>query len=182
VDPDVNVVDDYVSSYALGDYGWLSRLADLSMAMGVVTIALGLRARLPAGRRVATTWALMLAAGVGFVGSAIFDTDPIGTVEASARGALHDLSGYVSLLGLLVAAWLLVGVLKRATSDRWRPQRRFAILISVTMVVLMTAEPIVGLSQRMFILVVATWLLYLAVRLRSATLVNVEGAGPTSVA
>ncbi len=52
LDPELNVVDNVMSEYALGDHGWLSRASDFSNAVGVVAIALGLRATLSPGKRV----------------------------------------------------------------------------------------------------------------------------------
>lgn len=170
LDSDLSVVEDYVSAYALGDYGWLSRAANVAMGLGVIAVALGLRATLTEGKRVAASWILILAAGVGFIVSGAFDTDPINTVESTTSGALHDLGGSISMLSIMVATWLLRGVFKRDVnySAMYRTQTWFAIVMSIALVALLAFEPILGLTQRVFVTVVVAWLITLAINIRSA--------------
>jgi hypothetical protein len=169
LDSDQSVVEEYLSVYALGDYGWLSRAANLAMGLGLIAVALGLRATLTEGKRVAASWILILAAGVGFIISGIFNTDPTNTVESTTGGALHDLGGYISMLSIMIATWLLRGVFKRDVnySDLYRTQTCFALLMTSALVTLMTFESILGLTQRVFVAVVVTWLVILAINIRS---------------
>lgn len=170
LDSDLSVVDEYLSVYALGDYGWLSRAADLAMGIGVVATALGLRAILKEGKRVTASWVLILMAGLGFIISGIFNTDPTNTVETTIIGAIHDLGGYISMLSLMIATWLLRGVFKRDDHYRHmaRTQTWFAILMTGALVAFMASEPILGLTQRVFVVVVASWLITLAITVRNA--------------
>lgn len=169
LDSDLSVVEEYLSVYALGDYGWLSRAANLAMGLGVIAVALGLRATLREGKRVAASWILILIAGVGFIISGIFDTDPTSTVESTTGGALHDLGGYISMLSIMIATWLLRGAFKRDVnySDMYRTQTWFALLMTSALVALMAFESILGLTQRVFVAVVVAWLIILAINIRS---------------
>lgn len=169
LDSDLSVVDEYLSVYALGDYGWLSQAANVAMGLGVIAIALGLRATLSEGKRVTASWVLILIAGIGFVISGFFNTDPTNTVESTSDGALHDLGGYISMLSLMIATWFLRGVFKRdeSHSDMARRQTWFAILMTGALVALMAFESIPGLTQRVFVAVVVTWLITLANNLRT---------------
>lgn len=171
LDPDLSVVDEQVSLYALGDYGWLSRTGNVAMGIGLTAIALGLRATLKEGKRVTTSWVLILAAGFGFIVSGVFNTNPANTVESTTAGALHDLGGYISMLSLMVATWFLRGVFKRDEhySDMDRSQTWFAILMSGALVAVMAFESILGLTQRILVAVVVSWLITLGYSIRSVS-------------
>ena len=171
LDSDLSVVDRYISEYALGDYGWLSRAADFALGAGMIAIALGLKETLASGKRVAASWVLVLIAGLGFFVAGLFETDPTGTFETTARGAIHDIAGYVTVLSLVIASWILRGVFARdsRSTNLARTQLWFAIVISVTlMAVLVLSEVSVGLPQRTFVAAVMAWLAYLAINLRRA--------------
>lgn len=169
LDSDLNIAEEYLSVYALGDYGWLSRTANVAMGLGVVAVALELRATITEGKRVAASWILIMSAGVGFVISGMFDTDPTNTAESTIGGALHDLGGYISMLSLMIATWLLRGVFKRDVtySDMYRTQTWFALLMTIGLIGLMAFESIPGLTQRVFVAVVVAWLITLASNVRS---------------
>ncbi len=169
LDPELSVVDNVMSEYALGDYGWLSRLSDVLNAVGVIAIALGLRATLSPGKRVTASWVLMLIAGLGFIVSAVFVTDETDTEETTISGGIHILSFLVTIISLLVAVWMLRGVFAR--DDGWRQFRRaqlwFAVAVSVVFVGnIALAEAAPGLAQRVLAVVLAIWWLSLAVNIR----------------
>lgn len=168
LEPDLSVVDEYLSVYALGDYGWLSRAADLAMGFGIIAIALGLRETLAEGKRATATWVLILIAGLGFIVSGIFDTDPTNTAEATTSGAIHDLGGYISMFSLMIATWLLRGVFKRDSRHHplARTQHWFAILMTAALLAFVASEPILGLTQRALVITVAAWLIVLAAYIR----------------
>jgi len=180
LDPDLSVVDAVLSDYALGDYGWLSRAADFAAAVGLIAIALGLRSTLAPGKRVSASWVLILLAGFGFIVSGLFDTDGTEATEFTTTGTLHIVGSMVSILGLIVTAWLLRGVFSRDDGYRHlsRTQLWFAILISVAAVALIllsgTAD---GLAQRALVIVMVTWWLVLAVNVRQSTMVR-QGSEP----
>jgi hypothetical protein len=171
LDPELSVVNEYMSVYALGDYGWLERLGSAALGLGTIAIALGLRDTLAAGQRVAASWILIAVAGLGFLASALFVTDPTGTTAYTISGAIHDLSGLVGLPSLLIASWMLRGVFAR--DDQYRhlagTELWFAVLLTVATVILFatpaTGLP-VGLTQRAFFVVVVTWLFVLAANIR----------------
>jgi hypothetical membrane protein len=163
--PELSVVDTVMSEYALGDYGWLSRAGDIANAVGVIAIALGLRATLSPGKRVTASWVLMLVSGVGFFASGVFATDEMEATEVTVSGGIHILSFLVTVISLLIAAWMLRGVFER--DDGWRhfqqAQHWFAVAISITFVgniALGGTAP--GLAQRVLAVVLASWWLALA--------------------
>lgn len=167
LDTSLSVTGAYVSDYALGDYGWLSRASDFSAAVGLMAIALGLRATLVSGKRVTPSWVLIFLGGLGFVVSGLFATDGVDATEMTVSGVLHAVGGMVSILGLVVTAWMLRGVFSRDAAFGYlgRAQSWFAVALTVTAVASIGVPP-VGVSQRVFIAAMVTWWLALGVSLR----------------
>lgn len=169
LDPDLSVIDEPISVYSLGEYGWLSQVGTIAMGLGLIGIALGLRETLVSGKRVTASWVLVLIAGLGFIISGLFVTDPTGAIESTTSGTLHDLGGYLSMLSVLITVWMLRGVFSRdAVYQHFaRTQMWFAVLVTASMVALLTlGEGQLGLMQRPFVFAVVVWLLVLAVRIR----------------
>jgi len=170
LDPDLSVVDNYISEYALGQYGWLMQSAFFGTGVGAIAVALGLRQTLAPGKRVTTSVVLLLIAGIGFLVVAIFKTDPTGATETTTEGNWHLVGSVMVFFSLLAAAWVLRGVFKR---DRtWEPfakaQMWFAIVYTVSMFVTF-GTPVggpVGVTQRLFVALPLGWLLTLAWNIR----------------
>lgn len=170
LDPDLSIVETTISEYALGDYDWLSQGGTIAMGVGVAAVALGLRATLSPGKRVTAAWVLLLICGLGFIISGIFITDPAGTTEATTSGTLHELAGTVSMLTVLVSVWILRGVFTRDAAYRSFAvvQMWFAIAVTGAMALLLAlGEDRLGLSQRILVVAVASWLLVLALRIQT---------------
>ncbi|WP_314503639.1 DUF998 domain-containing protein [uncultured Microbacterium sp.] len=94
-----------ISEYSLGRYGWVMRVAFVTMAIGLVATCVALW---PFGG----VWTIGLAVvGLGGLGAAFIDADPIMTTRAQATpvGKAHTLLGAVLLAGFPLAA-LLAGV------------------------------------------------------------------------
>jgi hypothetical protein len=169
LDTDVSVVNEPISIYSLGEYGWLSQAGTIAMGVGLIGIALGLRGTLMPGKRVTASWALMLIGGLGFIISGLFVPDPTGTTEATTSGTLHDVGGYVSMLSVLASVWMLRGVFSRDAPYRSfaNIQMWFAVLVTASMVAFLAlGEQQLGLMQRVFVVIVVVWLLVLGVRTR----------------
>jgi hypothetical membrane protein len=170
IEPDFSVVDDFISDYALGDYGWLMQSAFFGAGVGTIAIALGLHKTMAPGKRVTASVVLFAVAGVGFF-VAIFKTDPKGATELTTAGTLHVVGSVVIFFSLLVAAWIVRGAFKR--DQIWEPfaktQLWFAIAYTVTMFVTFGTpeDGPVGLTQRIFVPVMMAWLFTLAWNIRS---------------
>ena len=169
IEPDFSVVDNFISDYALGDYGWLMQLAFFGAGIGTIAIALGLRKTLAPGKRVTAAVVSFAVAGIGFF-VAIFKTDPREFTDLTTAGMLHALGSIVIFFALIVAAWMVRGVFKR--DPTWEPfaktQMWFAIAYTVTMIVTFATpeDGPVGLTQRIFVPVMMAWLFTLAWNIR----------------
>jgi hypothetical membrane protein len=170
IEPEFSVVDEYMSDYALGNYGWLMRSAFFAVGLGIVAIGLGLRKTLGPGKRVAASVVMFVSAGIGFLVVGMFNTDPTGVTDLTTVGTLHVLGSVVIFFSLLIAAWMVRGVFKR--DPTWEPfaktQMWFAIAYTVTMFVMFGTpeDGPVGLTQRIFIPVMMGWLFTLAWNIR----------------
>jgi hypothetical protein len=167
--PEVSVVHEGISAYALADFGWLEQAAEFALGVGTVALALGLRETLAPGKRVTASWVLLVISGLAGIATAPFVTDPPGAAESTPSGAIHDIGGFVSLLFLLISAWMLRGVFAR--DDRFRRLARAELLLASLMTVSVVALLVLwqgpgGLIQRFFVLVAMSWLFALAAHLR----------------
>ena len=181
VQPDLDPVDRFGSDYANGDLGWLMQVGIVAAAAGSLALAVGLRRSLVPGKRTRLGVALVVVVALGFAGSGVFRTDPPrpdGTTGYTAEGSVHDLSGMVLFLALVVGTFVLGGVFGR--DPRWGPWRRRAriagALILAGLVVTATAaerhppgtdgDGYAGLAQRVFFAVALAWIALLALQVR----------------
>ena len=168
--PDLSVMDDQMSYYALEEFGWLMRSAFAAVGIGTIAIGWGLNRTLEPGKRVKASVVMVLIAGVAFVLAGVFNSDPIGETEMSTVGTVHGVASLVVFVFLLIAAWMLRGVFSRDESWRGfaRTQLWLAVALTVTFfVVFATPEDgSGGLTQRVFVAVMMTWLALLGWRIR----------------
>lgn len=165
IDSEYSRVDDFISGYANGEYGWLMQSAFFAAGIGAIANAVGLRKSLEPGKRVTTSIVLLLVAGVGYL-LAIAKTDPRDATEFTTAGALHVIGSLMIFFSLLIAVWLLRGVFKRdpSWSHLAKTQMWFAIAYTVTMVVSFGTpmDGPVGLTQRIFVPVMMVWWIFIA--------------------
>lgn len=174
IEPDLNPIRRFVSDYANGRAGWLQGVAFIVFGAGILAIAIGLYRALNPGRRATVAAVLIGITGVGILASGIFPTDvPLedGTQNYSFSGQMHDVAGIVGFLSLIVGTFLLRGIFAR--DPQWqslaRPARWFAWAILIGLLVFAIVGEIadlVGILQRIWLVIVITWLLLLAFHLR----------------
>ena len=165
IDSEYSRIDDFISDYANGEYGWLMQSAFLGAGIGAIAIAVGLRKSLESGKRVNTSIMFLLIAGVGYL-LAIAKTDPRDATEPTTAGILHVVGSLMIFFSLLIAVWLLRGVFKR--DPTWnqvaKPQMWFAIAYTLTMIISFGTpmDGPVGLTQRIFVPVMMAWWIFIA--------------------
>jgi hypothetical protein len=108
IKPELDPSWQFISEYAIGDYGWMMVLAFLSLALSYVSLIVAIHSQLRTivGR---IGLALLLVSALGLIIAAIFTTDPI-TVSKDAvttEGRVHNLGGTLSIAMPFAAA--LVG-------------------------------------------------------------------------
>ena len=113
-----------ISEYALGQYGWMMRLAFFCWGVSVLSLRVVLRPSLQTrGGRLGRGWMLFI--GVALFGAGIFLTSPI--LEnldhsPSTENTLHSLCGAIVIITFPIAATLVAVSLSKNTA--WRLSRR----------------------------------------------------------
>ncbi|MDH3226296.1 MAG: DUF998 domain-containing protein [Thermoleophilia bacterium] len=173
LDTDLDPVEDFISEYAVGDYGWLMKSAFFAVSCGTLAIAGGLRRSLRPSRRATAAVVLMSLAGVGFFVAGIFDTDTpnaSGDIDNAAAGVAHDFGSSVVFLSVIIAAFVLWGVF--ASDPPWHGLSRTALWFAIAMTmsrVVTLAIPEggpVGLPQRVLAATMMIWLAILGWEMR----------------
>lgn len=176
VRPDLDPLEATLSMYMIGPHGWLLTLGFVGLALGVVSLTLGIR-------RTLYTWApnetgilllLLLALGVFIV--AVFPTDLPGA-KHTAAGRLHNLGAYVVFFSFPFVALSLSRVFGK--DRRWRPVYRsswtlFLIYTALLIITLLIFEGFhatgyFGAFQRCLILLILLWFFIVIGRLLKMT-------------
>jgi hypothetical membrane protein len=178
IQSDLNPIQNFGSDYAFGRGGWLMRLGFVAAGIGTLLITIGLRRSVAAVKRRGLGVVLLGLAGIGFIGSGLFNADPPladGTTGYTTEGSLHDVAGFLLFLTIIAAGSVLARVFAR--DPQWHAAmsttRAFAWLAVVGLVATITASEIsdpgtgiTGLVQRIFVATIVGWLLFLGWRLR----------------
>ncbi|HSJ29245.1 MAG TPA: DUF998 domain-containing protein [Acidimicrobiia bacterium] len=176
--PEKNPLDTLASQYANGRLGWLMVLGFLAAGIGTLAVAEGLRRTLAPDRWKTASVALMVAAGVGLVGTGAFVEDvPLadGTVSYTFSGQAHGFFSVVMFVSLIAVAFVLSGVFGR--DPRWADFALTTRLFAWTILALYVISTgtwllfppgtggVAGLTQRLFGASFLVWLFRVARRL-----------------
>lgn len=170
--PDYTMVDHMISDYAVGRFGWIMTTAFVSLAIGCLTLAIGLFRAGP------TSWlgrigaALLVVAFAGLIVTALFPTD-LETAPSTPTGDIHTISFLVNIVSILLSTICLS--LSYAAEPRWRPHR-VAVFVSAGLLIaafigqyltLHRGAPY-GITNRLFVATLITWLILNSLWLKSA--------------
>jgi hypothetical protein len=111
-----------ISEHELGDYGWITVLAFLSLTLSCVALFVAIRSEIrTTGGKIGLV--LLLVSALGMTIAAIFTTDPITASqdELTTHGNLHALGAALGT-GFPIAATLIGWSLAR--NQAWSPARR----------------------------------------------------------
>ncbi len=136
LEPEFDPTWRFISEYALGNFGWMMRLAFLALATSLASagVAIFSQIRTVVGY---VGLAILGVAAIGLLISAIFTTDPATTSREAATfsGKMHVFGA--SLDYTPVAALLLSFSLAR--NKAWRPIRKWLFITVGMMLVVLTA-------------------------------------------
>lgn len=132
-----------VSEYAIGEHGWLMKLAFLSMAISCTGLVVALWTHLAttAGR---VGLAMLIATAAGSILAAVFTTDPLNTPAAQRTlgGRLHE---FAAMLDLIPYAAVLIGWGLARRNPAWIGLRRMLVGAAV-MVLGATASFVIAIA------------------------------------
>src|SRR5207302_2699119 len=165
VKPGFNQLTQDGSSESIGRYGWVQIANFIVLGIALVVFAFGLWRGFGDRRSGRIGSLLMAIAGVGLVGAGVFVADG-GRRAVSFHGNMHMTFGLVLFLSLLIAGFVY--------ARRFWDDRRFAIYSIATALVipasfLVTFVVPPGLSQRVMLIIVWSWITVLGLRLRRAS-------------
>jgi len=168
---EISFLYDAMSYYVYGTGGWLLPASLISLGFGSLTFSLGL-ARKIRGLRAVTGISCMALWGVCLLVSAVFPTDPIGSWDQppTTNGMIHFISANLAFVSVTIAALILTRELGK--DSRWIPVKNglvwMSVLSTVTFLLLMIsiasifvsngAPLFFGLTERLFFLMVASWI------------------------
>ena len=173
IQPGLSPVDHLISEYAYGRLGWLLTSGYVLAGSGTLLLASQLPARSGTGRRSLASGGCLALVGVGLIATGLTRIDVArvdGAVISTVSGQIHELAGYVAVLGLIAAAFVLSATIRRErqrSSGRWSAFRLYRWALPASVAALVIARPLggSGLGQRAFLALALSWLIYVGIEL-----------------
>lgn len=158
---------DFISELAIGRYGFVQTLAFVAFGTGALALAAGLR------RSTKGSWGSLAGSilvglfGLGVLLDAAFPIDPGGQMTTAA-GTVHLMAALVAFVCMVLAMFVFSRTFKQ--SARWRSLRSVSLVLALMALAaffLPSNGEWAGLFQRIFVGVVISWMVIVAIRLRS---------------
>lgn len=177
IQPELNPLHRYGSEYAGGRMGWLMKLNFFVWGAGLFAFALAMAKGLDQEAKSRVAIVLFVLAGIGIFLSGIFDTDlqvqnqdpPPPWIEPppSNEHILHAAAGLLAFFALMPGAGLVSRRLRLSgrLSGSYRWLRALSWLMPtgfIAMAIVFHPLGLAGLGQRIFLVVVFTWLILAA--------------------
>ena len=157
--PDVDVVADATSTYAVGSFGFLAIAAVFAVAVGALVLAFALR------KAVATASTLgvgmLTLFGVCKLIQAFFPIDVEPDLVTTTAGSVHNIVGNIAFFSLPVAAVLVARSLRRRSMIL-----SWLLVLSVVVVLTTGFTGGFGVAQRLFLVLSSSWMLFAALDVR----------------
>lgn len=165
--PDLNWMRVPNSFYLIGPYGGMVQAGYVAMSIALILLAVGGYAALSASARSAAPVLLFVTGGTALTITAMAHTDVMGrppTLEGYVHGVAAQTAFLCTTVAMMVQAWRLRG---DAHWRRWfKPAFGYAVICFVLMwVQAFWRELPRGGSQKLLIVLIASWLMLAAYRL-----------------
>ena len=168
--PDYTPVDHMISDYAVGRMGWLMTTAFVALGFGCLSLALGLWRSGPKTVSALIARLFLIVVFFGLMVTAAFATD-LETAKDTPHGTIHTVSFLVNIVSVLIAALTLT--FSFGADPRWKSSRLASLLIAVALIVAFVVQFLslhrgapYGITNRIFVVVFMSWLVFAALRLR----------------
>lgn len=167
VQPGLDPTRHYVSEYAYGSFGAWLQVGYVVAGAGTLLIAWSVAAGVAGSRWAAAAAASLVLVAGGLTATGVTRIDvPVGGDVTTTSGTVHELAGYVAILGLLVGGFSLAASLGRAGSDRLASvARRYAwiVVVAIVATIVLQRMDLAGLGQRIFLAGALSWLVWIGV-------------------
>jgi hypothetical protein len=183
--PSLNARDEAVSYYVHGRFGWLLTVGLIALGIGSVCLAFGL-AHTVEGRWAAIGRWLLGIWGLGVLLGGLFSADPPGhwNEPPSLAGMIHGNAAILAFVALPLGAFCLWRAFHQ--DERWRCEGNFflglALAAAISLILFMASlipvfvrpgPPILlGLSERVLLVVYAAWLIAIGLGVMRARIKN----------
>jgi hypothetical protein len=185
IQPGLGPVDHFVSEYAHGRFGWLVPTGYVLAGSGTLLMVWPLIARFGKGGWALASVACLIVIGAGLIGTGLTRIDvpgPDGVSISTSSGQLHELSSYLAVFGLVAGAFVIPATFRRdPLVSNGRPTLRlFKWLVLASLIIVLLGRPlgVVGLGQRLFLVVALSWLILVGIQLSGIDPVAVSNAPP----
>ena len=172
--PGDGIVEESISSFAVGSYGWLLRSTFFLLGAGSLALAWGLQSTMSPTGEARAGQVLLAVWGVGAILGGVYPAD-----EAN-----RDVHGVVVTVGFVA---IVAGILALARAfggdEWWRPRARSSAALGAAAAVTclltaLTRTSWFGVSERLFIATVLCWLVLAARHLHRLATAPVRTGGP----
>jgi hypothetical protein len=157
--PEVDVVTEATSSYAVGSFGFLATAATFAVAVGALVLAFALRKAIAT---VSTLGVGMLTLfGVCKLIQAFFPIDVEPDLVTTTAGSVHNIVGNIAFFSLPIAAALVARSLSRRSMIL-----SWLLVLSAVVVLTSGFAGGFGIAQRLFLVLSSLWMLFAALDVR----------------
>jgi hypothetical protein len=157
--PDVDVVAEATSTYAVGSFGYLATAATFAVAVGALVLAFALR---KAVATVSTLGVGMLTLfGVCKLIQTFFPIDVEPDLVTTTAGSIHNIVGNIAFFSIPVAAVLVSRSLRRRSMVL-----TWLLVLSAVVVLTSGFTGGFGVAQRLFLVLSSSWMLFAALDVR----------------
>ena len=175
VNPELAFASHYVSEYAIGKHGWLLNIAFIGNLIGSIALIIALCRAYPPPHRSIVSILLYGIATLAILTN-FFPTDPSG-IPVTISGHIHNLGGFYG--GIAALLFFLIHSIRLHSFGLLRGFYRILLFLALFAPILFIAvmiaaahmHKIVGIAQRIYILVVMSWLIIAANGIRTRTLI-----------
>jgi Protein of unknown function (DUF998) len=168
---DYDPLQRFISEYAVGPYGIVMRLGFFCLGAGSFALVVALYRSISRSARSYTALILLLSWSICVFVAGIFPADVVGSAETSS-GNIHDKASLIGFVSIVLASFFL---LRFRRDGRWKRYYRSSLLLSITITLsflgfiasVITEFSLIGLTQRIFILLVLVWLVITSLRIQT---------------
>ena len=174
--PDYTPVDHMISDYAVGRLGWVMTTAFVALAVGCLTLGIGMAMAGPRSLPGRAAVLLLWVATVGLLTTATFPTD-LETAATTITDNIHTASFLVNVVSVILCSLLFAVSFHQ--SEEWRGYRWIGLALAIALLTAFIAQFLTlhrgapyGLTNRLFVAVLMTWFVATAIRLRRVAILR----------
>ena len=169
--PGFNPVKQFISAYALGSYGAVASIAFLVQGLSWILLGIALSQGLARPGLSIVGLVLLFVSGVEYILFGIFPMDPDPQMPTTLAGTIHFGAGLLFLVTGGLFPLLLA--LRFKNDERTKPIYGVALGLGIAALAvdvvgfLLTGAGVEGLTQRLYVALLTTWVLLVALRMTS---------------